>query len=106
MCLFRFEHRWCRLQNVRRRISKFDKYDMKTNSNSANFRAENHESIGCVVLIFFVVALCSSAGSAQTLSNGGNQDGIIVANGTNTYTFTANTGDSIVLRCGKLSGIA
>ena len=79
---------------------------MKTNSNSASFRAENRKSTRCVVLVFFLAALCSGPAWAQTLTNGGNHDGTIVLNGTNTYTFTANTGDSIVLRCGELTGIA
>ena len=40
--------------------------------------------------------------SAQTaLVNGANQTGILIANTTNSYTFPANTGDSINLRLGS-----
>jgi hypothetical protein len=38
--------------------------------------------------------------SAQTLINGANQAGILLVNTTNSYTFTANAGDSINLRQG------
>lgn len=40
------------------------------------------------------------------LINGTNADGTIENGGTNTYAFTANAGDTIVLRCGELSGSA
>src|SRR5439155_1514701 len=40
--------------------------------------------------------------SAQTLSSGGNFDGTILLNHTNTWTFTATSGDRIVLRGAEL----
>src|SRR5262245_7176672 len=61
----------------------------------------------CLLLsIWFVNLLGSTARAHLTLSNGANHDGTIVPNGTNIWTLTANAGDSIVLRCGELSGTA
>src|SRR5215471_10105782 len=40
--------------------------------------------------------------SAQALTNGDNQGGTLTANTTNSYTFSANTGDNIVLRLGTI----
>src|SRR5438552_1271542 len=48
--------------------------------------------------------LPSTANAQAVLSNGGNSDGAISVAGENdTWTFAANTGDSIVLRIGQLS---
>ncbi len=40
------------------------------------------------------------------LTNGGNHDGITALGDVDQWTFTANAGDNIVLRCGELSGTA
>src|SRR5439155_1064589 len=49
----------------------------------------------------FLAMLWVQVASAQTdLLNGTNADGTLVVNTTNSYTFTANTGDSINVRLG------
>jgi hypothetical protein len=40
------------------------------------------------------------------LTNGGNHDGVTTLGDEDLWTFTANAGDSILLRCGELSGTA
>src|SRR5262245_51934982 len=59
--------------------------------------------VRCALAIIASVVLIRPL-SAQVLVNGANQDGTIAINATNFYTFTATNGDTIVLRCGKLSG--
>ena len=54
-------------------------------------------------LMFCLTALCSGLAGAQTLSSGGNYDGTILLNQTNSWTFTANAGDRIVLRGAALT---
>jgi WD40 repeat protein len=54
-------------------------------------------------LILCLAALCSGVAGAQTLSSGGNFDGTILLGQTNTWTFTANVGDRIVLRGAALT---
>lgn len=52
-------------------------------------------------IVLFLVMLCDPIASAQTaLWNGTNAAGTLLANTTNSYTLTANTGDNIVLRLG------
>ena len=55
-------------------------------------------------LALFLMALCSGLAPAQTLNSGGNFDGTILLNHTNTWTFTAASGDRIVLRGAELTG--
>ena len=53
-------------------------------------------------VILFIVTLGVHIASAQiTLMNGTNQAGTLPVNTTNSYTFTANAGDNIVLRLGS-----
>jgi len=55
----------------------------------------------CVLTFLFLLALCINTAGADTLVNGANQTGIIFTNTVaDSYTFTANTGDSINLRLG------
>src|SRR5207247_1276188 len=54
----------------------------------------------CVLLMLFLMLLCASTATAQTLINGANQGGAILTNGTDTYTFAASAGDWINLRIG------
>jgi choice-of-anchor C domain-containing protein len=42
----------------------------------------------------------------QTLVNGSNHFGSLTPNGTNFHALAANTGDTLILRCGKISGTA
>src|SRR5207249_3312727 len=56
-------------------------------------------------LLVFMAALCADTAKAQnTLTNGGNHDGSILQFQTNTWTFTANASEHIVLRSAQLSG--
>jgi len=55
----------------------------------------------CLLTALFLLALCINIASAGTLINGANQTGVIFTNTVaDSYTFTANTGDSINLRLG------
>jgi hypothetical protein len=54
-------------------------------------------------LILCLFALCCGVAEAQTLSSGGNYDGTILLGQTNTWTFSANVGDRIVLRGAALT---
>jgi hypothetical protein len=55
-----------------------------------------------ISLAVFIVTHCVHIASAQiALMNGTNQTGTLVANTTNSYMFTANGGDNIVLRLGS-----
>jgi hypothetical protein len=54
----------------------------------------------CILVILFIVTSCVDIASATTLVNGANQTGTVLINTTNSYTFTANAGDSINLRLG------
>src|ERR1039458_4913871 len=55
----------------------------------------------CFPVIFFIVTTYVDRASAATLVNGANQTGIIFTNTVaDSYTFAANTGDSINLRLG------
>src|ERR1700690_4351986 len=53
-----------------------------------------------IVATLFLLTVCVDIASATTLINGANQTGILLVNTTNSYTFTANKGDSINLRQG------
>jgi hypothetical protein len=53
-----------------------------------------------VVTTLFLLTVCVDIANATTLVNGANQAGTLLANTTNSYTFTANTGDNINLRVG------
>src|ERR1035438_8415748 len=56
----------------------------------------------CISLAVFIVTQCVHIASAQiALLNGTNQTGTLVVSTTNSYTFTANAGDNIVLRLGS-----
>jgi hypothetical protein len=58
----------------------------------------------CTAVVLLLMTLCVQIGSAQTaLLNGTNQSDTLVVNTTNAYTFTANAGDSIVLRLRTVS---
>src|SRR5690349_13151109 len=53
------------------------------------------------LLTTLLISLCCFESHGQeTLTNGGNHPGTIAASKTNTYTFTGNSGDAIVLRVG------
>lgn len=55
----------------------------------------------CLLTALFLLTLCIDAANAGVLINGANQTGIIFSNTVaDSYTFTANTGDSINLRLG------
>src|SRR5438067_2253171 len=54
-------------------------------------------------LLVFMAALCADTATAQTLTSGGNYDGTILVNQTNTWSFTAATGDRVVVRIGRLT---
>jgi trimeric autotransporter adhesin len=55
-----------------------------------------------IAAVLFLMTLCAPIASAQTaLMNGTNAAGTLGVNTTNSYTFTANTGDNIVLRLGS-----
>src|ERR1035438_8748367 len=55
-----------------------------------------------IPLAMFIATLCVDIASAQiALLNGTNQTGTLVVSTTNSYTFTANAGDNIVLRLGS-----
>ena len=56
----------------------------------------------CIPVLLFLVTVCVPIARAQTaLMNGTNQAGTLLVNTTNSYTFTANAGDNIVLRLGS-----
>ena len=56
-----------------------------------------------ILVIFYFALLCADTARAQTpLANGASQAGTLVVSTTNAYTFTANTGDNIVLRLGTV----
>src|SRR5438876_545749 len=56
-----------------------------------------------ILHVLFLGALYSGVLQAQTLSSGGNHDGTILLNQTNSWSFTAGSGDRIVLRGAQLS---
>jgi len=56
-----------------------------------------------IPVALFIVTLCVHIASAQTaLLNGTNAAGTLLVNTTNSYTFTANAGDNVVLRLGTV----
>jgi cysteine synthase len=57
----------------------------------------------CFLAALGLFALCSSSLPAQTLSSGGNYGGLILLNQTNSWTFTASSGDRLVLRGAALT---
>jgi hypothetical protein len=72
------------------------------NPNASNSLLRHWKSAICAMLLF-PAALFPVAARAQTLTSGGNFDGTILLNQTNTWTFTATSGDRIVLRVARLS---
>ncbi len=62
-------------------------------------RALRRRAFGLPVALF-MAALTVDVASAQTIANGGIQTGTLALNTTNSYTFSANAGDSINLRVG------
>ena len=52
-------------------------------------------------MLWLLVA--TSTVTAQTLTNGGFHDGTVLQNQTNSWTFTANAGDKIVLRSAQIT---
>src|SRR5258706_11449 len=55
-----------------------------------------------IPVVMFIVTLCVHIAGAQTvLTNGASQAGTLLANTTNSYAFTANAGDNVVLRLGS-----
>jgi len=75
----------------------------KTSLNFVSSLAKPYESARSIALIFCPVVLHTGTTWAQTLTSGGNHDGTILLNQTNTWTFTATTGDRIVLRGAALT---
>jgi CO dehydrogenase/acetyl-CoA synthase epsilon subunit len=76
---------------------------MSTNLNLPSTPANPNVPAITFRLILCLAALCSGVAGAQTLSSGGNYDGTILLGQTNTWTFTANVGDRIVLRGAALT---
>ena len=56
----------------------------------------------CLAVPMLIVTSWVDVAGATTLVNGGNQAGTLLANTTNSYSLTANAGDSIVLRLGTV----
>jgi hypothetical protein len=54
------------------------------------------------VALFMVTLYVHSVGAQTALVNGTNQAGTLLVNTTNSYTFTANAGDNLVLRLGTV----
>jgi hypothetical protein len=55
-----------------------------------------------ITVALLITTLCVGITSGQTsLSNGASQAGTLVVNTTNSYTFTANVGDNVVLQLGS-----
>src|SRR3954451_17505195 len=61
------------------------------------------KSMVCVLAALFLFALCSGSLPGQTLSSGGNYNGVILLNQTNSWTFTVNSGERFVLRGAALT---
>jgi hypothetical protein len=59
-----------------------------------------HRTVLIPVLAFIALFSVGISNAQTALVNGGNQGGTILTNTTDSYTFTANKGDSIVLRLG------
>ena len=59
---------------------------------------------GACLVLWLLMLLSPSSAMAITLTNGNYADGAIIANGTNSYTFTANKGDTIYLSAALLTG--
>ena len=55
-------------------------------------------------MAFLLTVLCLGTVKAQTLTSGTLYTNTIAANGTNSFTFTANAGDTVVLRIGQVTG--
>src|SRR6266496_1314956 len=53
-----------------------------------------------VWLIVLLVALCARMATAQTITNGAETAGTLLANTTNSYTFNATNGGGLTLRMG------
>src|SRR6266478_9928824 len=60
-------------------------------------------SISLFSLALLLIGLWTASATAQTLTTGGNHDGTILPNQTNSWTFTATSGDRIVLRGAALT---
>ena len=76
---------------------------MTTNLNLSSTPVNSKRPAVTIGLILCLAALCSGVAGAQTLSSGGNYDGTILLGQTNTWAFTANVGDRIVLRGAALT---
>src|ERR1035437_1991244 len=76
---------------------------MTTNLNLSSTPVNSKRPAVTIGLILCLAALCSGVAGAQTLSSGGNYDGTILLGQTNTWTFSANVGDRIVLRGAALT---
>ena len=76
---------------------------MKSNPTSTHSLSQTWKAAIGVSLALSLVALLSGSARAQALSSGGNFDGTIQLNQTNTWTFSAAAGDRIVARIGGLT---
>lgn len=57
-----------------------------------------------LVALFSLLVLCAGSVHAQNvLTNGGNHDGTVLQFETNSWTFTADAGDTVVFRTGRLT---
>src|SRR5438093_26174 len=54
-------------------------------------------------LTLLLIGLWTASATAQTLTSGGNYDGTLLPNQTNSWTFTATSGDRIVVRGAALT---
>src|SRR5579872_4337300 len=59
----------------------------------------------CAGLVFLFTIICALSSRGQgALANGGNHDGTITTNNPlDSWTFTASTGDTVLLRVGQLT---
>ena len=76
---------------------------MKMHLNTTHSPARPCKFAHTIISAFCLLALFTSAVRAQTLTDGGNHDGTILLNQTNSLTFTATNGDRIVLRGAALT---
>jgi trimeric autotransporter adhesin len=74
-----------------------------SNQNLALLNSFNQRKAIACMIVLTITAFGSGRLQAQTLTNGFKQTGTIVAGTTNTYTFDATSGDTIVLRMGAAS---
>src|SRR2546427_128910 len=76
---------------------------MKSNPTSTHSLSQTWKAAIGVLLALSQPILFSGSARAQALSTGGNFDGTIQLNQTNTWTFSATTGNRFVVRIGGLT---